>query len=1731
MFYYLIEIMFDIFVVVASWLEFLSEEDHPFATRLTAVRALRLLEPLSRIKIIYLRTILITIYISVTDMAGVAGMLAILQFIFGCISTQLWRGLLKGQCAFTDPSLGQQIIPGAAPIDHPVGSWFQKPQSCALPKSVCDFPRFDCSVSNGDACPMLFAPISNASLISLQQVCVQGDAPDFGQTNFDNVFASMLNAFFASMQQGWSTTMIAVGKTKGYREAVFLFFAVHVIISGFVLLPLFLSVLTANFYKASKWDNEHLERLANAAFTRLRPNAAMSAIFKKFEFREPTGAMKNDAIDGALFPDSPGPFHRRRRLDSLVNLEGFEATILLIERDLNSRLTTLESPMEDMESSLKSRDNSPVENLSSSSAYVLSAAAVQREQSQSRWSWQRQLETYTESPAWCHLVNFLLFCNAVVWSLPYSGMPSFYARTLFIADAVFGVLSFALSLGWALGHKNTDFARKLWMIVDFACTLCGFLEILLSPSDGSFLEGGSSFLVPGATSEMQLRKAVDALHIVRVIRVVLLISAWFEGRRLLRRLILAGPMALGALSLFCFYILFFSLWGRQLFGSMYSDGSTLFPNFRSIQMGVIASFEFSDGENTDQVLKAHVAAMGWQSALFFILMTCVGSFVVLNLFIAALVESSIITHTREEESALGYEVPSETKLDSFSQPLRGFLKFLAFISPIAPDQIQISLQRKTSLTLKTGALGAAESVSVSILPSNDSEKPVHIKVTASSITTITDGDVYTGREWSFKRMKKWLSTIFGLLPSKEGAIDPISSPLKGSPPPSPSRRFVKLPAVLVDAPPPAPPLEKSPRATLRGVARSLNSSPLWILLSIVAIVWSSVNLAFEVPRLDFCGDADALALRGISQPFSCRFLQYFHAADLILAIFFVFELLLNVAARGLHPFVPGSFFVTYAGALDWWTMLDIAVVSGAIGGVINFYFNLHGGWIRTFRAGRALRSLRILERFSSLRTTASSLLRSTMRSKDPIILALLLCAATAFSGMRLYGGGGTSYCTSDSLPLRLGSIIVPKTNRSECGLTAVSVVGDACVLLPTVQDELKCRASATGASVTPIWSPYIFNFDDFGSALLSAYELLSGQNWVSYLKQYMSAADEQRGTTMPNTSLSVPAFFIIAEIVLQHFSVGLFGGFIARTYFADRTLTLGLGMLSPEQRVWVQNLQAALEVRAPWALRAPKSSNAALGSIRAFVFSTLHHPRCEALTSLLISLNMVVLAAASVTQTPSTATTLSIVADFFTAIFVIELALRIFGTGLTQFARNPWDLIDAGVTIFSVFGLLLSTASGDIGRTIYVLSRLVRILRVFRLARYFPGLRRMLDLLAKASSPVGNVILIHTLIVYVYAIIGMSLFEGVRYGRLGAMDPISVNFDTFTSSFVSLWQLTTGENLLMMHELMPHPPFCIKSLGNCGSGWYSVTFFVSFFILTRFLVLSLVSTIMMHILTNVGFVDLTTGMIRLSYDMKESFAVEWGKLDPDATHIITRSHLLLLLTRLPPPLGFAREDDYSVNKELVPPSLAARSQARRLLESLHLPACGSIDLSASTTMPQGSFLVSSMLGRMSLSRRHAASVMPSPPPSSPPISSSDTSNNSSYGFMMPKSTPLTGSLSPSAQSPSIRPSDLFGAAEEPHFHFHTVLSTLIAHHNSTLLRPPKIEMKGKHESGQVTLAAMMIMKRAFARFRMRRAAILALDSSGVHAPTRAVMASETPPRRRSDRTTIRVFDDSTGNIL
>lgn len=159
------------------------------------------------------------------------------------------------------------------------------------------------------------------------------------------------------------------------------------------------------------------------------------------------------------------------------------------------------------------------------------------------------------------------------------------------------------------------------------------------------------------------------------------------------------------------------------------------------------------------------------------------------------------------------------------------------------------------------------------------------------------------------------------------------------------------------------------------------------------------------------------------------------------------------------------------------------------------------------------------------------------------------------------------------------------------------------------------------------------------------------------------------------------------------------------------------------------------------------------------------------------------------------------------AIFVVELALKLFVYRL-QFFRNGWNVFD-----FAVVSLALVPASAQ-----YSVLRALRILRALRLVSVVPSMRRVIVGLFKAIPSIGTVIVMLALLFYISAVMATNLF--------GSAFPEW--FGSFGATLYSLFQIMTLESWSMgivrpVMAVYPH-------------AWM---FFVSFILLTSFIVLNL----------------------------------------------------------------------------------------------------------------------------------------------------------------------------------------------------------------------------------------------------------------------------------------------------
>ena len=104
------------------------------------------------------------------------------------------------------------------------------------------------------------------------------------------------------------------------------------------------------------------------------------------------------------------------------------------------------------------------------------------------------------------------------------------------------------------------------------------------------------------------------------------------------------------------------------------------------------------------------------------------------------------------------------------------------------------------------------------------------------------------------------------------------------------------------------------------------------------------------------------------------------------------------------------------------------------------------------------------------------------------------------------------------------------------------------------------------------------------------------------------------------------------------------------------------------------------------------------------------------------------------------------------AVFIVEAVIKIISHApqMHRYFYNGWNVFD-----FSIVVLSLIPASGEFA----MLARLARLLRVLRLISVIPELRIIVATLVRSIPSMGNIMLLMSIIFYIYAVAGYHLFH------------------------------------------------------------------------------------------------------------------------------------------------------------------------------------------------------------------------------------------------------------------------------------------------------------------------------------------------------------------------------------
>lgn len=114
-------------------------------------------------------------------------------------------------------------------------------------------------------------------------------------------------------------------------------------------------------------------------------------------------------------------------------------------------------------------------------------------------------------------------------------------------------------------------------------------------------------------------------------------------------------------------------------------------------------------------------------------------------------------------------------------------------------------------------------------------------------------------------------------------------------------------------------------------------------------------------------------------------------------------------------------------------------------------------------------------------------------------------------------------------------------------------------------------------------------------------------------------------------------------------------------------------------------------------------------------------------------------------------------------VFTTELVLRLAAVGF-----RPWRFLHRGWNVFDLLAVAASFLPGLGGNATAL--RLIRLLRVARLLSVVPDVGVLLDGIRRSLRPAAGLVLLTGLLVYLYGIVGWSLFgeeDPERWGNIG----------------------------------------------------------------------------------------------------------------------------------------------------------------------------------------------------------------------------------------------------------------------------------------------------------------------------------------------------------------------------
>ncbi|XP_061092068.1 sodium channel, voltage-gated, type I-like, alpha isoform X18 [Conger conger] len=460
----------------------------------------------------------------------------------------------------------------------------------------------------------------------------------------------------------------------------------------------------------------------------------------------------------------------------------------------------------------------------------------------------------------------------------------------------------------------------------------------------------------------------------------------------------------------------------------------------------------------------------------------------------------------------------------------------------------------------------------------------------------------------------------------------------------------------------------------------------------------------------------------------------------------------------------------------------------------------------------------------------------------------------------------------------------------------VNTTSDEYFPTSVVNNKTECLALNDSAR----WKNVKINFDNVGAGYLALLQVATFKGWMDIM---YAAVDSRNLEEQPvyEVNLYMYLYFVIFIIFGSFFTLNLFIGVIIDNFNQQKKKFGGQDIFMTEEQKKYYNAMKKLGSKKP-----QKPIPRPVNKFQGCVFDFITKQAFDIVIMILICLNMVTMMVETDDQSEETDNTLHWINLVFIVLFTGECVLKMISLRYYYFTIG-WNIFDFVVIILSIVGMFLSEVIEKyfVSPTLFRVIRLARIGRILRLIKGAKGIRTLLFALMMSLPALFNIGLLLFLVMFIYAIFGMSNFAYVK--REAGIDDM-FNFETFGNSMICLFQITTsaGWDGLLAPILNKREPDCDSQQehpgntysGNCGNPSVGICFFVSYIIICFLIVVNMYIAV---ILENFS-VATEESAEPLSEDDFEMFYEVWEKFDPDATQFVEYKKLSDFADALDPPL-------------------------------------------------------------------------------------------------------------------------------------------------------------------------------------------------------------------------------------